>query len=599
MNRILATFASWATLSLVQAANGDLLGARWLNRTLGPDGPWNAISVMLGNGQDVTVYPGKMWESYFLGESYCQNTTVEGQPCYAQEAGAIYNESAGFGNTADISFPAGASYTSNMVATGNDGTRYIDNMYLGNVASVWADDQIENFDMVLMSNTRFQYPSGKQYPIFAGCLSFGAARSAANQTFQTVPGQAIDAVNVSLLAGTLYRHERIGSETFGMHIGSASPQHVPGSLYFGGYDQNRAVNTMLAVSMGDSYGKFSDAPLIDISINVVKGESPFPWSNKGGLLAAGNSSMEDRLSVDIDPCFPYLNLPKSTCDAIANEIPVTYSEDLGLYFWDTDSPDYVRIVKSPSVLQFTFINPDNNKQPINISVPFMHLNLTLEQPLVDQPTPYFPCNAVSNGNYALGRAFLQDAFFGANLATGIYFLSQAPGPNINGESLMTMSEDCTQLDTSHNDWEISWDETWEPIQAQVNQTSQTPQTPPSDSPKRNTATATIAGAAVGGVAGAIFLVLFGFIIWRHQRSGQGFSLCGLPLIKDKSAVYRNTNVMGTDEPKSLTGYSARGPPQELSAYAGYQLAEMPTSTVVHEMSPDYSGRSFILEEYSS
>ncbi|KAI0138737.1 hypothetical protein F4776DRAFT_654410 [Hypoxylon sp. NC0597] len=592
MNRLSTAFASLATLSLVQTVDGQIRKARWLNRTLGPDGPWNAISVMLGNGQDVTVYPGRMWESYFLSENYCQNTTAAGQPCYAQQAGAIYNESAGTGNTTNITLSAAASFTSNMVATGADGTRHVDNMYLGTVANDWADDQIVNFDMVLMNSTKFQYPSGKQYPIFAGCLSFGAARSA-NQSFEVNAGQLEGAVNVSLLTGTLYRHQRIGSETFGLHIGSASPEHIPGSLYFGGYDQNRAVNTTLAVSMGDSYSTFSGAPLTDISINVVKGRSPFPWSYKGGLLAAGNSSIGDRLNLDIDPCFPYLNLPKSTCDAIAAEIPVTYNEDLGLYLWNTGSPDYARIVKSPSILQFTFTNPDNNSQTVNISVPFMHLNLTLEQPLVEQPTPYFPCNAVSNGNYALGRAFLQDAFFGANLATAVYFLSQAPGPNINGENLKTMSEDCTQLDASHNDWVASWDETWEPLTEPANQTV------PSSSAGVKTETATIAGSAVGGVAGVILLAIIGFIIWRYQRSGKGFSLCGRSLVKDKSEAYHDTNVAGAGEPKSLAEFSSQPPPQELSANPGHQLAEMPTPQAVHEISTtDYSGRSFIWDDYT-
>jgi len=34
---------------------------------------------------------------------------------------------------------------------------------------------------------------------------------------------------------------------------------------------------------------------------------------------------------------PYIYLPRSSCDAIAAKLPVSYNSDLGLYFWDTTS----------------------------------------------------------------------------------------------------------------------------------------------------------------------------------------------------------------------------------------------------------------------
>ncbi|RYP81548.1 hypothetical protein DL769_001956 [Monosporascus sp. CRB-8-3] len=50
-----------------------------------------------------------------------------------------------------------------------------------------------------------------------------------------------------------------------------------------------------------------------------------------GLLAAGKDTVGARLEVAVDARAPYLNLPRSTCDAIAAHLPVTYSSDLGLY----------------------------------------------------------------------------------------------------------------------------------------------------------------------------------------------------------------------------------------------------------------------------
>ncbi|KAI0180641.1 hypothetical protein GGR52DRAFT_253923 [Hypoxylon sp. FL1284] len=585
MRHLSTVIAVLAASSSAQQVKGTPKQISWSDKTLGPDGPWNAVTVALGNNQDVTAYPGKMWESFFPGESYCANTATGDQPCYAQQVGAIYNESAGTGSIPKVSADAANGFTPNMLSTGREGTRYSDRISLGDDTGQWTNDEVDNFDMVLLSDTQFQYPNRNKYPIFAGCLSLGASPAVVNQSFPAAAGQTAGAVNMSLLAGTLAEQNAINSQTFGMHIGSTAPERVPGSLWLGGYDRNRAVNDMLAISISEPYDAFSGAPLLDISINVVKGGSLFNWTSKGGLLASGNSSIGHQLNVAVDPCSPYLNLPKSTCDAIAADIPVRYDEGLGLYLWNTDSPDYSRIVRSPSVLSFTFVDPDNNSRQVNISVPFVHLNLTLDQPLVDKPTPYFPCNAASNGNYALGRAFLQDAFLGANLKTAIYFMSQAPGPNMNGESVTLMDDYCRTLETSNNDWVTSWDGYWTPL----------PGGPEDESPSRTKAS-TIVGATVGGSAGVMILAYVGFLAWRYHRHGKGVSLCGLSLIKDKPDAWRRAQA---GSPKSMIEYWPQQPVPELPTNAGNtwqlpaghldQTVEMETPHVIHEMPGHHNG----------
>lgn len=545
-----------------------------------------------------------MWESFFPGDSYCGNTTANGQLCYAQEAGAIYDEIKGTGKKPQIAIDAASFFSSNMASQGTKGTRYTDTLFLGTDTTEWAGDKVEGFDMVVMSDTQLQYPNGNKYPLFAGCLSFGAAPAVVNQSFQVKAGSNAGAVNMSLLAGTLFEENAIDSQTFGMHIGSAGAHPVPGSLWLGGYDRNRAVSDMLAVSIAEPYFEFGGAPLLDISIDVVKGGSPFPWDSKTGLLASGNSSIGNQLNLAIDACLPYLNLPKSTCDAIAAEIPVTYNEGLGLYLWNTASPDYPRIIQSPSVLTFTFIDPNNNSRRVNISVPFMHLNLTLDKPLIDKPTPYFPCNAASNGNYALGRAFLQDAFFGGNMRTAVYFMSQAPGPNVNGESITIMDNYCRDLDASDNDWATSWDGSWTPLpggpEGKVASTG--------SEPVVTTKAGTIAGATVGGAAGIMLLAFVGFIIRRYHRYGKGVSICGMPLIKDKPLAYYGASMTEAGTPKSPAEYWPQQPIPELPTNAGntWQLpahvtdgaTEMETPHVVHEMPVDYHlGRNSHYDTY--
>ncbi|KAI1770431.1 hypothetical protein F4818DRAFT_262310 [Hypoxylon cercidicola] len=207
---------------------------------------------------------------------------------------------------------------------------------------------------------------------------------------------------------------------------------------------------------------------------------------------------------------------------------------------------------------------------------------------VDKPTPYFPCNA------ALGRAFLQDAFFGANLKTAVYFMSQAPGPNVNGESITIMDNYCRSLETSNNDWITSWDGYWTPLPGGPESESSATETP-------RTKTSTIAGATVGGVAGVMLLAFVGFLVRRYQRYGKGVSLCGLPLIRDKPATYYGAQMADAGSPKSPPEYWPQELIPELLTNVGNtwrllvgnidQTAEMETLHVVHEMPANYSVRN--------
>ncbi|KAI1324878.1 hypothetical protein F5Y16DRAFT_423515 [Xylariaceae sp. FL0255] len=248
-----------------------------------------------------------------------------------------------------------------------------------------------------------------------------------------------------------------------MHIGAVN-LYLQGAFHFGGYDKNRVIGDVLALPTIDGQ---SLVFLTDISIIVVAGASPFTFAGgaQAGLLAEGNDTLTGGINVQTALCAPYISLPKSTCDAIASYLPVTFNEGLGLYLWNTTSPDYVRIVTSASALQFTILSTDNQKSH-NFSVPFLHLNLALEEPLVDTPTPYFPCN-VAGTEYGLGRAFFQDVFIGRNWnataagPAGTLFLAQASGPRIPASpDVVAIDVDAQTLTAGDNDWAASWAGVW-------------------------------------------------------------------------------------------------------------------------------------------
>jgi hypothetical protein len=76
--------------------------------------------------------------------------------------------------------------------------------------------------MALLSDEKLVYPNGNSYPLFAGCLAFGAGPKQVNQTFETKAGTLAGAKNVSLIAGSLAAYGKIESNSFGMHMGSGA-----------------------------------------------------------------------------------------------------------------------------------------------------------------------------------------------------------------------------------------------------------------------------------------------------------------------------------------------------------------------------------------
>ncbi|RAH74757.1 uncharacterized protein BO66DRAFT_449567 [Aspergillus aculeatinus CBS 121060] len=436
----------------IAAAAASPFAVSWSDQTFGFDGPWRAVTVKVGSpGQELSLYPGGSWGGSVFLESICSNSTLA-PICHTSKEGGLFDgsRSATFDNESIQFGAAGAFRVGEADAVRQYGTvRYGFDYYdvggkrIPNVSTRWITDAYR------------VYPGGKAYPVDLGILSLGA--SDINQTFtQDDDKPAIQTTFVpSYMFGTL---KMLPSYSYGMHIGSVLPK-IPGSLYLGGYDQNRVLGEVSAQSF--SSGSFPIG-LVDIEVGVVRGGSPWNYSSQHGLLAKGNASIAPGITVTMSPADPYLYLPQSTCAAIAAELPVVYQPDYGLYFWDTTDRRYSQIITSPAYLEFVFSKNSRNNANLTIKVPFSLLNLTLKAPLVEKPTSYFPCMGTT-GTYALGRAFAQAAFIGVNwgLPAGNWFLAQAPGPNIPGSARPTVIRpgDAT-ISASLSEWENSWEGHW-------------------------------------------------------------------------------------------------------------------------------------------
>ncbi|CAI7665513.1 unnamed protein product [Penicillium glandicola] len=512
----------WLLATAVVNADGIPSTMRWSDQTYGPDGPWHAVSVELGsNNQVIDLYPGDRWASTILIDTVCADNASA--PCYADRAG-LFNISDST-SAVTLNTPTDTSqmtWLSDQSSAGVNkwgATGYVKEGVLADTITLQNSHKIPNISMVSIYDAYQEYPNGKRYPVSVGILSLGGPW----------PTHVVDGNTFNLLCAWEHWNESslhaIPSYSWGMHIGSVDLE-IPGSLMLGGYDQSRVLG-QVSTQQVDATNNFGSLEIYlkDIGIGVATGNSPFAFENKTGLFRWGNSTTSRAKTVVIDPTLPYLYLPQDTCDAMAADLPVTFNEGLGLYFWNTDDENYKKITSSPTYLSFTFENAATTEN-ITIKVPFPLLKLTLQAPLVEHNTTYFPC--YPSDSFILGRAFLQAAFIGTNwqegIGAGYWFLAQAPGPAIGSSNLQSIETSNTSLKASANPWEETWDGSWVPLS--------------SKSSNSGLSTGAKAGIGIGCAIGGLGLI--GLIVWviisrqkettnPHSRAVGGYSIAPNPV----------------------------------------------------------------------
>jgi hypothetical protein len=546
----------FACLSLLPTCSSTKIPFQmtWSQQTFGPDGPWQAVEVKIGSQQQlISLYPGGNFLSHIFTTNFCTNVSLD-TSCPAKRAGlfdgsrsrTFDNNSIGYNG--DHDYIGGSLNIQAGVADANHIQVATDNWDLQGTI-------VNNVSMALHESLYTTYPDGSTYPLTVGTLALGFPGTV-NQSFTKPEGGPN--INASIIAGYLASplaesNHQTPSNSFGLHIGSVQPKLAP-SLIFGGYDQIRVVG-----KVSNQVGMYPNIDLLDISLNVVDGGSPWNVSSVNGLLSAGNSSIGPFLPLQIEPLNPYLNLPKSTCDAIASWLPVTYQPKFGLYFWNANDPQYQKIVSSPSVLSFTFRKDQTNKENITINVPFMLLNLTLDAPLISTKTPYFPCNAESHGFYKLGRAFLQAAFYGYNWdngnGQGIWWLAQAPGPNVGSQPNAVPIQTTDQtIAASANDWKASWDGYWKALPGPSSPTttiatmpsstsSQVGSTSSSSIPTSGLSMGAKAGIGAGVGGAALIAIIAGIVLFLRRRNAKSSSSSQMELNTQAYEPYPEDDTM--------------------------------------------------------
>ena len=139
---------------------------------------------------------------------------------------------------------------------------------------------------------------------------------------------------------------------------------------------------------------------------------------------------------------------------------------------------------------------------LTIKAPFALLNLTLEPPLVEEPTFCFPCRPEMLEISSLGRAFLQAACLGVHWdrEPPQWYLAQAPGPKISQNSSQNFFSD-THANIS-SDWAETWQDHWMPLTDEKMKSELSP------GPK--------AGISIGAIA-FIALMVLGLSLWLLRK----------------------------------------------------------------------------------
>ncbi|KAJ5959239.1 uncharacterized protein N7479_006389 [Penicillium vulpinum] len=562
----------------------------WSDQSYGPDGPWHAVSVELGsNKQPINLYPGDRWASTILIDTVCSDDTTT---CYARRAGLFNIDASTSAVTLNTQTdPTQMNWLSDQSSAGVNkwgGTGYVKEGVLADTLTLQNGHKVPNVSMASIYDAYQEYPNGKRYPVSVGVLSLGAPKAS----------HVVDGNKFNLLSAWEHWNDsssdRIPSYSWGMHIGSVEPE-IPGSLMLGGYDQNRVLDQVSSQQVDNTrhLGNLR-IYLKDIGIGVATGDSPFGFENKSGLFTWENSTIIRGKQVEIDPTLPYLYLPKDACDTMTADLPVTFNEDLGLYFWNTDDESYEKITSSPAYMSFTFEKNAGNTQNITIKVPFQLLKLTLQKPLVEQNTTYFPC--YPSDSFVLGRAFLQAAFIGTNwqegIGSGYWFLAQAPGPAIGSSAQQSIEISDTSITASANSWEDSWNGYWVPLSSKSsnpglstgakdgtgnsNSSLSTEAKADTSNSSPGLSTGAKVGIGIGCAAGGLVLIVILWVIISHRK--------------------RTTN----SHPKTIDEYIATPssaeqdkPPQMTELYGHYlselrsdkKIQEVPGSTARHHELP--------------
>ncbi|KAJ9651641.1 hypothetical protein H2198_009084 [Neophaeococcomyces mojaviensis] len=363
---------------------------------LGYDGQWSAAQIRVGNPEQyLSVFPSTTEsEAWVVGPAGCDGTST----CSSLRGGLFSADQSTSWETLGL-YELGYS----------DLSQTTDNGYYG-------FDNLSISDTISASNQIIAVVNDTDHWI--GQLGLVVQETRFQSNIDHLP-----------LISTLVQNESvIPSHSYGYTAGAYyKGKSVLGSLTLGGVDTSRYVANEFWFTLGQGY-----IPSIAInSIEVSASSQPRNWNtNPLTLLPQSQAAV---FSVDSDT--PFLWLPESVCDTVAQALNLTWNETTEVYaFANGSSPQ--NLVNAGLQFTFNLANTVGSSQTLNLKISYDAFNLQLSYPFPglfssysDARVNYFPMRrANSSSQYTIGRAFLQEVYLTVDYERNVFALSQALFP---------------------------------------------------------------------------------------------------------------------------------------------------------------------------
>lgn len=227
-------------------------------------------------------------------------------------------------------------------------------------------------------------------------------------------------INSPSFLSTLKDGGHIPSLAYGYQAGASyRGTKTPASLVLGGYDNARASKPLTVKINSDITRALTVAVHDMVATNTLN-----------GTLSLINN---EQILAPLDTSIPEMWLPKSVCDRFESVYGLEYHEPSGRYVLPDSSRDKLRELKP--VLTVT-IGSDASLtgNTTTIQLPYAAFDLQAGYPIFANTTNYFPIRRADNDTqYAIGRAFLQEAYVGVDFESGIFNVSAAKWDSLEPE----------------------------------------------------------------------------------------------------------------------------------------------------------------------
>jgi len=400
-------FAAIAGLSAkAKADNPQAVSVPFGPDFLGYDGAWSAASIRVGSPEQyLLLFPSTTTqETWVAGPSLCDGTST----CASLRGGLFYTENST--TWRDIGqYELGYSALSQTVDNGDYGF-----------------DNISISDTITASNQIIAVVDDISH--WNGEFGLGVQETRFNSSTD----------HLAFISTLVQNNSVIRSHSYGYTAGASyQGAGVSGSLTLGGIDASRFTSNNFWFDLSSGY-----IPSVALrSIEVTAFHVPSHWATSPLPLMSQN----DAASFTIDSSTPYLWLPESVCDNIANALNLTWDSAIELYtFQNGTTPSDL----DSWSLSFTFrlANGVTSSEMIALQISYDAFNLQLSYPFPglfedysDAKVNYFPLRrANSSQQYTIGRAFLQETYLTVDYERNSFSLAQALFPASNEQPALAV-----------------------------------------------------------------------------------------------------------------------------------------------------------------